>query len=85
MTPNQSQLRRPAASYKIELLRVLVLLLGLLICILGTWLVWPGYTVDGRSYSYPVTGSLLAVLAVGWVFVLAVTFFALKAMKNKRL
>jgi hypothetical protein len=72
-----------ATSQKSEFLRVLVFMLGLSICLLGTWLVWPGYTVDGHFYSYPVTVALLAVLAAGWLFVLTVTFLVVKKMKSK--
>ncbi len=66
-----------------HLLRVLVLLLGLLICVWATWLIWPGYSVDGRFYSYPVSGSLLAMVASGWLVILGGTFFVLKKMKSK--
>ena len=64
-------------------LRVLVFLLGLSICLWGTWLIWPGSTVDGKFYSYPVTGSLLAVVASGWLVILGGTFLVLKKMKSK--
>jgi hypothetical protein len=66
-----------------QLLRVLVFLLGLSICFWGTWLIWPGYTIDGRFYSYPVTGSFLAVVAGGWLFVLGGIFLVLKKMKSE--
>jgi hypothetical protein len=69
---------------QMERLRVLVFLLGLSVCLLGTWLIWPGYTADGRFYSYPVTGSLLATVAGGWLLILGVTVFVLKKMKRNR-
>lgn len=45
-----------------ESLRILTVLLGLSLCALVTWLIWPGYTVGDRFYSYPVTGPLIATI-----------------------
>ena len=63
---------------KTGLVRVLVFLFGFSVCVLGTELAWPGYTVDGHFYSYPVTGLLLAAVAGWWLLVLGTTFFVLK-------
>jgi len=72
-----------AKSHAVELFRASVFLFGLSVCILGTWLAWPGYTVDGHSYSYPVSGAFLAMIASGWLVVLGLTFLALKKMRSK--
>jgi hypothetical protein len=69
---------------RMELLRSLVFILGLAICICGTWLIWPGYWVHGRFYGYPVTLPLLATVGGGWLVVLGTTFLVLRRMKGRR-
>lgn len=66
-----------------ESLRILIVLLGLSLCALVTWLIWPGYTVGDRFYSYPVTGPLIATITGIWLVILSVTFIVVKKMKRK--
>jgi len=67
---------------KSELFRVLIFLLGLSVCILGTDLAWPGYWRDGSFYRYPVTGGLLAIVAAWWLVILGITFFVLRKIRR---
>ena len=69
--------------HRSELLRVLIFLLGVLLCVLITRLIWPGSTVGGQFYSYPVTVPLLAVVAGIWLVILGVTFLVVRRMNKE--
>ena len=65
------------------LLRVLIFLIGILLCVLVTRLIWPGFTVGDQFRSYPVTAPLLAVVASIWLVILGLTFLVLRAMRKE--
>jgi hypothetical protein len=59
---------------------VAILLVALSLCASWTLLTWPGFTIHGQFFSYPVTPLLLCFWAVGWLAILGPTLLIVRRL-----
>jgi hypothetical protein len=61
---------------------VLVVIASLVLCVLWTFMIWPGSRSGGQFYAYPVSAPLVGFWAAGWVVILLPTYFILKKLRK---
>jgi hypothetical protein len=68
---------------KMMLLKIIIFLIALSLCVLWSFMTWPGSSSHGYFYAYPVAIPLFCFWAISWTIILVPTYFILKKLNQK--